>query len=195
MVELKQRVGLLFFLAVLLVAKFILVPVFSWQNETLMNIKSLEKKYYKITNVLSNEAGNAKNLEYVTTQLNKAEHVFFSNQPEANFKLVQQKKIEKLIEEHQIKVANIGWQTVTDIPELSATRYSLQLVFSGLAPDAVTFINTLEAQEQYIKLSEIILALSGQNDQKLGLLRGKLVLEFFVANKNINILAVNGGNS
>ncbi len=193
MKELKEKAGLLSIMAALFVVKFVLVPVLEWQNDTLANISALEKRLYKINKVLADEKESAGNNTLLNAELQKIDQIFIPYQSEANLKLTQQKKIEDLIKEYNINLSNIGWQTITDIPELSIKRYSLQVVFAGKAESAVNFINRIESQPYFIGLSEITLTLRGQTKERLGQLRGKLVLEFFVENELTN--AVEGGGT
>jgi hypothetical protein len=180
MSELKQHAWLLFLIAILVIAKFFVIPIFDWQNAVLSEITLLEKKQNKISNVLEQQDDNAKANAQLSLILTEVEQLFFPSQTEAIFKLEQQKVLESLLNKHNLNSENIGWQATNRIDLLDVIRYSIQIRFTGQSTDTIEFITALEANKQRIEVVDFNLTLKGQRAQKLGRMNASVTLFFYV---------------
>jgi len=178
MAELKQHAWLLSLVALLLIVKFIIVPIFDWQDMKLAKIILLEKKQAKIDNVLTKKSNNVNaDLDLTLAQANK---IFFSFQPSAAFKLEQQKMLESMLEKHKVKPINIGWKTSTFFEQLQITRYPLNVQFTGKTIDIIKFLTAIEAKENRIEIESLNLSIKGQRTNTLGRVNGSITLNFFM---------------
>tara|TARA_R110002167_G_scaffold366448_1_gene597397 strand:- start:20056 stop:20679 length:624 start_codon:yes stop_codon:yes gene_type:complete len=180
--EIKKHALALSLIAILIIVKFILVPVIDWQDNTLTNIRLLEKKQIKIENVLNDQTRNLSKKRQLIDIVTDMEVAFFPYQSESAFKISQQKKLEALLSKYNLLSQNIGWQTSTVFDELSITRYPVQLRFQGELLDVITFFSVLESEQRKIKIADFNLSLKGQNEQELGTVNGRIVLYFYLKN-------------
>ncbi len=187
MAELKQHAWLLSLVAILIIAKFIVVPVFDWQAEILAEITLLEKQQSKITKVLGQKNNTTSANSGLMAALKQAEGLFFPFKTETSFKLTQQKMLEVLLAKYDIRSQHIGWQTATNFKELAVIRYPIQLRFTGKTKDVIDFMVALEAKNELIEINDFNLSLKRQSEQRLGNINGRLTLHFFVNEAAMNI--------
>jgi len=183
MAELKKHALLLSLMAILIIAKFIVVPIFDWQNNELQNIKLLAKKQQKITQVLNGQ-DNTANSNATLKSINKlGDSIFFTYQTESAFKLKQQKMFESLLAKHYVQSERIGWQVTTELPNLSATQYQLQLSVKGQTHNVVSLLAELENHNKLIEIKDFNVNFKGQNEIALGQIFGDLTLRLYAMNK------------
>lgn len=180
MAELKQHAWLLSIIGLLLMAKFIVVPIFTWQDTIIAEITLLNKQQHKINSVLEQSSGNGQLLEQVNRVLTQAEPLFTPFKDEASFKLEQQQMIEALLVKYQLRSQNIGWEASKSFDEISVIRYPITLVLSGNSTDIIEFLAALESMSQLIEIASMNVSLKGQRDKKLGqITNGNLTLYLF----------------
>ena len=187
MAELKKHGFLLSVLAVLLVAKFVLVPVIEWQDAMIADIQLLEKKSQKVARVISGESNTNEINLLLSEEVAKGNKLFYPHQAQSKFKLQQQKLIESLLAEHQLKSQNIGWQTPSELTFIQVDKHPLQLRFSGKTLDVMKFIAAIEKLEKKIEVSDFNLSLKKQNENSLGQCDGRLTVNFYVNSTTQNI--------
>ncbi|MDT0602811.1 GspMb/PilO family protein [Thalassotalea castellviae] len=154
MTELKQHTGLLILLALLFALKFIVVPIFDWQDNQLLNIVNQEKKLAKVSHVLAKEGLFDDKNKVLAEKLQSAERLVFAYQPEAEFKLNRQQQIEQLLDKHNISSLNIGWQTATPLSEFNMIKYQLQVSFNGSFINIVKMFTELESSEPWLQIDD-----------------------------------------
>ena len=186
MAELRKHAMLLSILSLLILLKFIVLPVFAWQDALIEEISQSDKKITKINTVLE----NSERINQLNDSLNNAllpiESLLFNVTSEAQFKLEQQKMLEELLIKHDLKSQNIGWQTPTFLEEQSITRYPIKLSFNGKTIDTMKFITELESLQKLIEIVEFNMFLKGQNEDKLGSVNGNLTLHLFTNYQGTN---------
>jgi len=183
MAELKKHGLLLSFMAFLIVAKFIVVPIFDWQNIQFQSIKLLEKKQQKITTVLGSEHKTSEinaSLIKINTQASK---LFFPYQTESTFKLKQQQMFESLLAKKQVKIERIAWQVITEFDDLAVKRYQLQLSIKGNTNQIIELFLAFENNEKLIDIKDFNVSFKGQRENTLGQLSGNLTLLLYAVNK------------
>lgn len=179
MAELKKHTFLLSIIALLLIIKIIIVPVFEWQNELITDIVLLVKKQNKIENVLSQYEKNKKQNELLSMELSKTQQLLFPNQSETDFKLTQQKMLEALLAKHNMKSQNMGWQTYSVLSELSATRYPIKMNITGKHSNLINFVSDIENNKPLIELNSFNVSFKGQREQNLGRITASLTLYLY----------------
>lgn len=183
MEELKKHGLLLPFMTLLIIAKFIVIPIFDWQNKQFQSIKLLEKRQQKITNVLSSEQQTNiinDSLIKINTQASK---LFFPFQAESAFKLKQQKMFESLLAKKQVEIERIAWQVVTEFEYLAVKRYQLQLSIKGSTNQIVELFSAFENNEKLIDIKDFNVSFKGQRENTLGQLSGNVTLHLYAVNK------------
>jgi len=180
MQELKQHAWLLSLVVLLVIAKFIIMPIFIWQDALLADIRVLTTKQQKISKVLANQHNNQQLAEQLLTSLKPVDALFFPYQSETRFKLSQQKMLEALLAEHNLNVGNVGWQVTTAFEQLNVTRYPINIRFTGKTADTIKFIAAIESNSRHIEISKLNLTLKGQRGEKIGRINGNITLRLFM---------------
>jgi hypothetical protein len=184
MADLKKHALLLSLMAMLLVAKFIVVPIFAWQQQVVSDIASKQKKLSKVDNLLAEEQSFTLVNRELSEQLGLAEQLFYPYQSSAAFKLAQQQYFEGLVIKHQVDLSTFSWQNMSEDKDLQITRYQVQIKLRGNVSNIVTLITELEAQAQRIEVHNFNISLKGQNQQSLGKTKNARVnLRFYVRNQ------------
>lgn len=186
--ELKQHALMLWLIALLVIIKFLLMPIFTWQAQLIADNTYLEKKQQKVANVLNSNNNGEQLAKQLTNTLQQANKMFFPFQTAASFKLTQQKNLEALLSKYELKSQNIGWQVSSLLKKIAVTRYSMQVRFTGKATDVIDFIAALEAQQQRIEINDFNFNIKGQRKKSLGRINGRVTLYFYV-NQNITAAA------
>jgi Tfp pilus assembly protein PilO len=166
--------------------KFFLIPIFTWQDELVAQIGLLEKKQNKIEQVLANNKSNVQINKALADELEKTKPLFASFESETNFKLNQQKLIERLLAKHKISLQNIGWQALTELVEQSVVRYPLKLTIKGESIDIINFMTEIESHLQLIEIADFNFSLKGQQDESLGRTIGYMTLNVFADNSGLS---------
>lgn len=179
MAELKKHALLLSLLSLLLCVKFVLLPIYQWQEGKLHTVQMLQKKQQKVANIL--QFKNEEREKYITLKDNvaKGESIFFPYQKESDFKLAQQKLIENLLVKNKVTASNIGWQVTSPLPEYKTINYQLKLQFSGKHLDVVNLIYSFEKNAQRIEIADFNLNIQGQSGDKLGNINGWFIINFY----------------
>lgn len=192
MAVIKQHGLLLSLMAILVIAKFVVVPVIDWQSNIIADIRLLEKKQAKITTVIATQDDNQKIGVKLSNIIAHVDTLFFPYQGESAFKLSQQKMLEALLAKHELKSQNIGWGIITPLDELSAVRYQLQMRFSGSSINVIEFISALESHPQLIDVIDFNLSLKRQRDEYLGTMSGRMTLHLYADNTTKTIGTTGG---
>jgi len=183
MAELKQYKFLLSLVAVLLLAKFVIVPIYDWQDEKQQNISRLSKKLTKIDSVLSGQSSNHALLDKLRSNTAIASKLFYVFSPEAQFKISQQKHIESMLEKYEIRVSNFGWQPVNKLEQLNALNYQAKLRFTGKTVNLIKAMTFLESQTPYHEISEFNYKIKRQTANNLGTMDARVTLSFYMLNE------------
>jgi hypothetical protein len=166
-------------LALLLVLKFLLVPLIQWQNETLWSIKQNHKRLSHAATAAVNMSANQRQLSQLQQQLKQIQAVFYPQLKEASFKLEQQQLLESLLAEHHFNVSNIGWTYSAQVLGQPLIKHQLSVSFDGDTFDLPSLYLTLDRNPQWIDVMSFSFNLMGQNEKSLGRFRGSLDLVFY----------------
>jgi len=192
--ELKKNAWLLSLIVILVVIKFAIVPIFEWQDSQLSEVKLLTKRLNKIEQVLANENENSALNQKLQLTLGKGEKALFIYNTESTFKLAQQKFIQSLLNKHNLKLQNIGFQAQTFIPEFKAMQFSVQVRFTGKTEEAIALVNTIEQNEERIAIDKFNLSFKGLGNKSLGRANGMLTLFLYAKTANKEAVVMQGAN-
>lgn len=186
--DLKKNAFLLCCLAILLFAKFVYVPLIEWQDSTLSEVAQKEKRLVKVSQLLEDEKKLLVSLENVESQLNQFTPLFLDYSPEAEIRLSQQQRLEGLFRKHQIKPTNFGWQSSTQLDEVSLTKYRVQVRFDGLLVNVVSFLLELEASKPWYEIDNFYFSGRGITQSSLGFISGgRIVINLYVSQQGHEI--------
>jgi len=168
-----KRKLMLVVLAVLLITRFILVPIFDWQQEQIDQIKEKEQRLVKTNNIIT----RLPQVELALAQLkesNQKQQARYFNQALSNtFKLQLQQKTEKLFSEHDLKVTNFNW--VAEIPgQIMQARAKIS--FEGATKDFAKLQLEIAQLPKLLNIAQWTLHIKRMNDHSLGNIKGSIIL-------------------
>ncbi|WP_340676890.1 hypothetical protein [Paraglaciecola sp.] len=175
----KQYQLHLTFVAVLLAIKFVILPLFDWQDQQLLEIQLLNNKINRIDNVLKNRNQILEHKSALELMLADNESVFFNSDSLATFQLEQQQWLENKIKKYELDVGNIGWSPQQTLAEFDLTAHFVQLNVDGRGNNIFRFIQELQADKHYVGVQAFNVNFKRQNKLNLGAARVRLNLVFY----------------
>jgi hypothetical protein len=179
MQEIRQHKLALSLIALLISIKFIIVPIFSWQDAQLLELQLLQKQNSRIDNVLDHRQEIEDYGASLADALAASADLFLTSNNVATFQLEQQQWLEEKIKEHDLEANNIGWSPPQEYTQSNLVAHKVQLNIDGKTGNILAFMQALQAQAHYIEVSAFSLRFKGQNAQSLGSGRNRLNLIFY----------------
>ena len=184
MAEIKKHALLLTVLALMLTAKFIVVPIIIWQDQLLLEIAMQEKKLGKSDVLLSKKSDHHTINDKLKGKIAEIETLFYPYQKGSTFKLERQKKFESIIEQYQLKLKSFYWQAVSNEDNLDVMRYTVKIKITGQVSDIINMLTLLESQSHYIEIQSFNVLISRKDYKSLGYVKtSNFTLRFYVNNK------------
>jgi len=138
-------------LTVLMLIRFVIVPIFSWQDEKVAKIQNSKQRIAKTENVIARLPQITSALKKLQLSNKNIESFFTKKKSLAAFKLQQQQQIESLFTTHGIKVKNFNW--AADIPgKISESR--AKITFEGKTSDFARLHLAIARLPTLIKVAE-----------------------------------------
>lgn len=181
----KQQIAL-GVLALLIVLKFIVVPLFDWQNEQLANLANLQKRVSKSQNVIANQTQITQSQQRISAQLKAINSLFINYKPEDEFKLAMQQQIEKTVANQQLQINTSNWLPSILVANKQLMRHQLRLSIKGKMLDFTKLITELESATPKAELKTFNINSKGQNAEQLGRVDGIIELAFYMQQPNVN---------
>ncbi|MCV2883289.1 hypothetical protein OE749_01090 [Aestuariibacter sp. AA17] len=161
-------------LGILLLAKFAVVPILSWQQEYAERIVYQQKRVAKGEAAIANQAQTASLLKKLQNDVSSLQAQFYPSGDNAALKLKIQKTVEQLASEHNITMSNFGWGYSGEVPDTNISRHVMSFQFSGKTYDLLQFHLALESGEKIIDLSRFTYMVQKQTSGRLGTARGTI---------------------
>lgn len=182
MFDLKQPKHQLAFgaIAILLLLKFLLVPLFDWQNQQLSNITNLQKRVSKSQNVITNQSQISQSQQRITAQLKAINSLFIDYKNDAEFKLAMQQQIEQRLASNQLQINNSSWLPTIAVANDQLMRHQLRLNIKGTLLNVKNFITVLESAPPQVALKTFNINIKGQSSEQLGYTNGTIDLAFYM---------------
>jgi len=175
----KQHPRLLTLLAVLVVLRFILVPVLEWQESKIATISQLEKRLFKAERAIKTRAVNEQGVSSLLPYQQQVRALFYPAEAENTFKLARQQWLENLLAKHKVQAVNLGWQGSGQVAGLPLLKHKLELQFTAAMVDFPAFHLALQASPKLLEIDSLTLTLKGQRKNKLGRASGKMTMLFY----------------
>jgi len=183
MESIKQYALALSFIALLILVKFVVVPVYQWQQETISSNDSLELRLTKSSYALNNKDEMKAALAKTSEKLSKIKSVLFNYQTKSKFQLAQQKKLELLFERHNIDISKVTWQLAVPLPTWQIIRYEVRFDIQGQVADLQKLQVTLDSQSKWYNNDNFNFRLDTRRDNNLGKASGRLSLKLYMQEK------------
>ena len=167
-------------LVILIVLKFLIVPLFDWQNSQLAQLANLQKRAVKSQNVIINQSQINQAQQTINAQLKAVNSLFVDYQRESEFKLAMQQQIEQTIANNQLQINTSSWLPSITVANNQLIRHQLRLNLKGKMRDFINLITLLESKTPKAELKSLNINLKGQNNESLGRVEGTVELAFYM---------------
>lgn len=172
----QNKPFLLSVIAFLALLRFLVVPIFEWQDETLAKTQQLQKKIDKslvyINNATKLEAYNV-DLSNALAVRNQAREVYSDV---GRYQLAKQRQLESLFQQYDIRIKTSNWLEPIKTAQSVTLQYSFQ--FSGKLKNLIPLHLALSKLGRDILVTRISMNVSGQRGTSLGLLNGSGTIQF-----------------
>lgn len=169
----NKRKLMLGVLGLLILIRFILIPVFDWQQEQINEINEKEQRLSKTDNIITRLPYVNAASDKLKKSNSKLQERYF-NQPSLNtFKLQLQQKIEKLFSEHNLKVTNFNW--VIEIPG-EITQVRAKISFEGTTKDFAELQLNIAQLPKLLEIAQWTLHVKRMNANSLGKVKGDILI-------------------
>lgn len=182
----KQKPHLVVLLALLLVAKLVIMPIYEWQNNQLTELKLLQNQVSKADYAIANRELYQQKADQLHQQWQSAKQRLFAYQPESAFKLEQQKKIEKLVTDLGLNVVGAGWLQTKSSTAYGLSEYRMKLTVKGDGVKLPLLTLAIESGEQWIAIEDFNISLRRQGKTAIGDVNGQFTLVYFMLNQQAN---------
>jgi hypothetical protein len=177
--ELKKYQLSLWVIGILILMRFIIIPIIEWQNEQLVEIKLLQGQQSRIDNVLANSQ-QIENLDIeLSSILEQSSTLFLTSTDSASFQLERQQWVEDTTKLFNLNIVNVGWSPALTVPDIKLVGHVMLLNTEGNTVDTIRFIQALQAQLNFIEIQTFGFRISQIKDSVLGKSRTKLNLVFY----------------
>ena len=167
-------------LVILIALKFLIVPLFDWQNSQLAQLANLQKRAVKSQNVIVNQSQINQAQQTINAQLKAVNSLFVDYQRESEFKLAMQQQIEQTIANNQLQINTSSWLPSITVANNQLIRHQLRLNLKGKMRDFINLITLLESKTPKAELKSLNINLKGQNNESLGRVEGTIELAFYM---------------
>jgi len=164
-------------IVVLLLAKFVIVPVLEWQNEQIDIVNRQSKQLNKGLKLLENKSELVEHLGKLRSELQvQSQLIAGKGESAISYQLNVQKQIEALLEKYELTSRSITW--LNPAVKGNTEEHKLELQLKGSLKNFISLIMEIEQQKPKLAVVEYKSNVSKMypQRQKLGQFLGKLVI-------------------
>ncbi|WP_440054192.1 GspMb/PilO family protein [Pseudoalteromonas sp. T1lg65] len=178
--QLKQHKLLLAIVLILVSLKFVIVPLFTWQNKQLDEIAKVQLRLTKAERIMmqQQEIDSAKQL--VETQQEQYQTLFSDWQAPSTFKIDAQKSINQWLDNFNLNTNSVGWQPALKFSGAQLHREQMRLNISGELSNLGQFLVALEKNKPLIAVEYLDLSVRGLSPEEGGNGEASLLLSFYM---------------
>jgi hypothetical protein len=184
MESLKKHYLSLIVIILLAAIKFAVIPLLNWQNEMILSNSLLTKKLFKSSQAIDNQDLYQLELSKIEQQLNQGEQLFFNYTPQSLFQLTQQKNIEQLFNQHNIKINGFRWKVPQTKKQWQLILNEVKISFKGTVIDLQQLQMSLESQKQWFDNYDFNYTLDVRHEKRLGKVSGRMSLKLYMREKS-----------
>ncbi|MFQ3189628.1 MAG: 5-formaminoimidazole-4-carboxamide-1-beta-D-ribofuranosyl 5'-monophosphate synthetase [Paraglaciecola sp.] len=177
--EFKKHKMALSLIAILISIKYVLIPIFDWQDEQHVEVNLLQKQVSRINRVLHNSQEIEDYSVLLKNTLATSETLFLSAIDSSTFELEQQQWLEGKLKQYELDANNIGWTPPQQYVDSKLLGHNVQLNIDGKTSNVIAFIQELQSQNHYIEIQAFNISFKRQSNLKLGTGRTRLNLVFY----------------
>lgn len=166
--------------AVLVLIKFVLMPVVLWQDEVMADIARHEQRNAKAGRLVDNQAQLKAQLSALGENYQAQVEAFPRYATAAGFRIETKIKLDNLLKQKNLAVARFTWRDEVDsevFPGMFKARFNVS--FSGKLKDFALLHAALDSSEKAFRISNFGSNIKAQSKTSLGTVRGSLTVEAY----------------
>jgi uncharacterized membrane protein YcgQ (UPF0703/DUF1980 family) len=172
----KKNIVLITILSVLVLVKFVLVPVFDWQNNKMEQITQLERKIKKSKDYIVRLPEMTAQQEQLTTVINTYKEQTDTYNDIGRYKLNKQRQLEALFSQYNVEIKALNWRD--EVSTEQGISIPMYLQFTGQLKSFINLKLDILASGSNIELEKFNLNIAGQLEKSLGRVNGNLTIVF-----------------
>ena len=177
--RLMSRNNLLAVVAILVLIRFFIMPVFSWQQDQLRSLKVKTQQLSRLTFLIENQDQRQEKNAHYKDLLSRASDINFSDQDGA--KLQIQKQVENIFDSNSVTVSGFDW--ILD-SEGSVRKLRASVKFKGTSTRLIKTFWDLSRQEKLMRQLDWKFRFKSVSSKTLGSASGSITLEFYALPEN-----------
>ena len=168
--------NLLLILGMILLIKFVLYPVIEWQDETVQQLSSLNKKLIKSKNFINELPQLESEREKLSSYLAELKDSVDTYSDISTYQIGKQKEIETLFTDTGMVIKSFNWQD--SIKTEKGAQLKLMIQYSGSLKDFLKLHMMMGKFNQSIEITNLGLNIRGQEQGTMGVITGSIVFVF-----------------
>lgn len=170
MADFKKHALALYFIGILILLKFIFVPLMDWQDVKIAEQQLEQRKLNKTLALLKNESTITSQLNNLDSLLNEVSPLFYKWQNEPEFKREEQQRIETQLSKYDLKSKRIGWKESFPSEGSSILKYTIEYSFEGSGYQVLNYLIDLKASKHLVDTPQLNFSFRGQKAGSLGII-------------------------
>jgi hypothetical protein len=177
--RLMSRHNLLAVVAILVLIRFLVMPVFSWQQDQLLSLKVKTQQLSRLTFLIENQHQRQEKNAHYKDLLSRASDINFRDQDGA--KLHIQKQVENIFDSNSVTMSGFDW--ILD-SEGSVRRLRASVKFKGSSTRIIKTFWDLSRHEKFMRQLDWKFRFKSVSSKTLGSASGSIILEFYALPEN-----------
>jgi hypothetical protein len=174
-----SRNNLLVAMTFLLVIRFLVVPVYSWQQDQLFSLKLKTQQLSKYRFLIASQGERQAKKSYYEDLLDRAAGISFTDQDDV--KLQIQKQIETIFDDNSVTAERFDW-ILDSRGAVRELRASVQ--FKGSSANVIKTFWDLSRHPKLMRQLDWKFRFKSASSKRLGSASGSIVLEFYALPQN-----------
>ena len=167
---------LLGLLAVLFVMRFIVVPIFDWQNQAVTDTRSLQNKLDKSAAYITDLPKLIAFKESLNDELAARHAASETYNDIGRYQIAKQRQFEQMFDAADISITSSNW--LDPIATAKGVTLQMRLQFSGKLHRFINLHTQIAALGASVNVTNLSLNMSGQTESSLGTFSGNAIIRF-----------------
>ncbi len=172
----KKNIVLITILAALVAIKFILVPIFTWQNDEVEQTNQLQRKIQKSADYIERLPELVAQKEKLTAVITAYQQQNDTFNDIGRYKLNKQRELEALFVKHNITIKTLNWRDQVSTEQ--GISLPIHIQFTGQLKSFINLKLAIVTLGGNIELDKFSVNIVGQVAKNLGRVTGNLVIVF-----------------
>ena len=177
--QFKKYKLLLLITLLLIVIKFIIVPIFNWQSVQISKAESQQLRLIKANSIIAQKESFTLAADSASESLRQYEDALFDSEEINGFKIDKQKEISRYLKENNLTLLNIGWQPELQFLNAQLHREQVRLNIGGETHNVAQFIYFIENHSKLVSVEQLSFNIRGLTPDESGTAEASLLISFY----------------